>query len=300
MELTTNVKTGDLKINSPEGGTTTAPQETVVTKKTPEPDLITRVSQVKVEPEVKKDDSGLPVEEPKFDLNDIEKIQDPVAKDQALKAYKSFQRGFNDKFQQLAELRKTYETELTNNKTWTKDRIKQIQSDPNFLKVAQEVLAEQKPIDANISDNEWSAMTTSEKQQWHAMQERIKTLETQNQQQAILQQFRQQDEQLRPKYANYDPNAVDIITSELLSNKRQATREDLWKAIDYDSAVKRAYQLGLQDANGENKVKLNSASFDGVNTQPAKEIPAPEKGDNTQQYFRKLVVNNLERAKQTR
>ena len=296
MELSTNVKTGDLKIT--EGSSS----EPVVTKE-PKQDLITRVSQVKVEPvvNVEKDINGVPIiEEPKFDVNDIEKITDPQAKEQALRAYKSFQRGFNAKFQELADLRKKLEV-TQQPTTWTKDRIRQELNKPDFIQASQEVLQEQNPPQSGMTDTEWSSLTTNEKKQWQGMQQEIANLKQQQNQQQILQNFKMQDETLKTKYANYDPNAVDIITSELLTGKRQATREDLHKAIDYDNAVNRAYQLGLQDGGLNKTDKQNASAYDGISTgKPATDIPVAEKNESTNSFFGRLVQNNLNKQKAQR
>ena len=259
-------------------------------------DLVTRASKVKLEPT----NNPQSIEEPKFDLNDIEKITDPVAKEQALKAYKSFQRGFNDKFQQLAEIRKTYEAKLANDK-WTKERIKQIQNDPEFIRAAQEVMQEQNPPESGVTDTEWSAMTSKEKQQLLSMQAEIQSLKAQQQQQAILSEFRKQDEQLKNRYANYDSQKVDILTADLLSNKVKATREHLFKALDYDEAVRRAYELGKQDGQVERSEKIGASSFEGVTTtQPAKDTPQPENNESTMSYFRKLAYNAIQKQKAQR
>ena len=296
MELSTNVKTGDLKIT--EGSSS----EPVVTKE-PKQDLITRVSQVKVEPvvNVEKDINGVPIiEEPKFDVNDIEKITDPQAKEQALRAYKSFQRGFNAKFQELADLRKKLEV-TQQPTTWTKDRIRQELNKPDFIQASQEVLQEQNPPQSGMTDTEWSSLTTNEKKQWQGMQQEIANLKQQQANQQILQNYKMQDDTLKTKYANYDPNAVDIITSELLTGKRQATREDLHKAIDYDNAVNRAYQLGLQDGGLNKTDKQNASAYDGISTgKPATDIPVAEKNESTNSFFGRLVQNNLNKQKAQR
>ena len=112
--------------------------ETIV--EAPKEDLISRVSKVKVDktPEVN-------IEEPKFDINDIEKIQDPQAKEQALRAYKSFQRGFNEKYQELAQIRKELDAIKNQATNWTPDRIKQELNKPDFIQASQAVLQEQNP-----------------------------------------------------------------------------------------------------------------------------------------------------------
>ena len=259
-------------------------------------DLISRVSKVKVE----QPKGDINVEEPKFDINDIEKIQDPQAKEQALRAYKSFQRGFNQKFQELAELRKQLEVEKQPI-TWTPERIKQELNKPDFIQSSQAVLQEQNPPNSGMNDTEWSSLTANEKKQWQAMQQELTSLKQQQQQQQVLQNFKQQDDVLKIKYANYDPSAVDIITSELLQGKRQATREDLFRSLDYENAVKRAYELGKQDGQLDKTEKVNANAYDGITTgRPATDIPVAEKNESTQSFFGKLVANNLRKQQAQR
>ena len=272
-------------------------QSTPESKSVPEvkEDLVTRASKVKLE------NVTVPVEEPKFDLNDIEKISDPVAKEQALRAYKSFQRGFNEKYQEIANIRKELETMKQQTNSWTPDRIKQVINNPDFIQASQAVLQEQNPPNSGMNDTEWSSLTASEKKQWQAMQSELTSLKQAQAQQQILSNFKTQDETLKPRYANYDPNAVDVITNELLTGKRQATREDLWKSLDYDNAVKRAYELGKQDGGSNINDKVNASAYDGLSTgKPATDIPVAEKNEGVTSYFRRLVENNISKQKATR
>jgi hypothetical protein len=275
------------------------PQAEVVAqagKATSSEDLITRASKVKLESKP----TDLNIEEPKFDVNDIEKIADPQAKEQALRAYKSFQRGFNQKFQELAELRK--QVEAKNQPTqWTPERIRTELNKPDFIQASQAVLQEQNPPNSGMNETEWSSLTVAEKKQWQAMQSELTSLKQQQANQQIMQNFKLQDETAKTKYANYDSQAVDIITDELLQGKRQATREDIFKSFDYENAVKRAYELGKQDGQVDKTEKTNASTFDGVtNTQPAKDIPQPEKNEGVTSYFGRLVQRNIEKMKAQR
>jgi hypothetical protein len=284
METVAEVKATEAKVEAP---IVEAPKE----------DLITRVSKVKVE----SPKADVTIEEPKFDINDIEKITDPVAKEQALRAYKSFQRGFNEKYQELATLRKDLETIKNQNTQWTPDRIKQELNKPDFIQASQTVLQEQNPPNSGMNDTEWSSLTVNEKKQWQGMQQELASLKQQQNNQQILQNFKQQDETLKTKYANYDPQAVDVITNELLTGKRLATREDLFRSLDYENAVKRAYELGKQDGNVDKIEKTNASSYDGLSTgKPATDIPVPEKNESTNSFFGRLVENNIRKQKAQR
>ena len=256
-------------------------------------DLVTRASKFKVEtPKV-----DINVEEPKFDVNDIEKITDPAAKEIALKAYKSFQRGFNQKFQELAELRK--QTEASKQPTaWSPERIKAEMNKPDFIEASKVVLQEQNPPESGMTETEWSSLTTNEKKQWQAMQQELASLKQQQVTEQIRNNYKQQDEQLKAKFANYNPEAVDILTNDLLAGKVQATREHIFKALDYEAMADRAYKMGLQDALLEKQDKLNASAYTGLTTgKPATDVPVAEKNESSQSFFRRIVANNIAKQK---
>lgn len=251
-------------------------------------DLVTRVSQFKKE----ETPQSAEVKEPEFNFQDIEKIQDPAAKEQALRAYKSFQSGFNKKFQEIADIRKSLEAQK--NQSWTPERIQELLKDKNFVQASQELLKSQAPSTWEGTQQEWSTLSDMEKAKFQKMEDEISQLKQQN----YLSQVKEQDMGLQKKYANYNPQAIDILTADLLAGKVQATREHLHKVLDYDEAVKRAYDLGKNDGLSERQERVTSSSMqNGVAMSPAKEIPQPDKSDNTVSYFRKLVMNRLAEKK---
>lgn len=239
----------------------------------PKPDLITRASQVKVEKSV------VPVNEPEFDYKEIEAIKDPVAKDIALKAYKSFQRGFNQKYQELASMKKDYEHKAGDFSNWTPEKVQSLINNPQFVEAAKNV----------VGNVEQGYETETDK--------KMKMLEQELQQlkgQSLQQTFRQQDEEIGKKYANYNPSKVDEITAEMLSGKVNATREHLWKVLDYDEAVKRAYELGKQDRQLELSEKQSSGAFNPNLTAITSvgEKTNPEKGESDRDYLKRLFFKN--------
>jgi len=247
-----------------------------VTETKPEvkPDLVTRASQVKVEPKPTQ------VNEPEFDYKEIEAIKDPVAKEIALKAYKSFQRGFNQKFQDIASLRKDLENKSQEFSNWTPERVQSLINDPKFVEAARNVVGTQ---------NEQTYETETDK--------KVKELENQLNQlkgQSVLQTFKQQDEEIAKRYANYNPKKVDEITAEMLSGKVQATREHLWKVLDYEDAVQRAYQLGLEDKKLNLNDKISSASYSPNSTTitSSGEKPMPEKGESDRDFLKRMFFKN--------
>jgi len=251
-------------------------QEQVQTQEV-KPDLVTRASQVKIE-------SGkpIPVAEPEFDYKEIEAIKDPVAKDIALKAYKSFQRGFNQMFQDIASLRKDLENKSNEFSNWTPERVQQLINDPKFVEAAKNVVGTQveQPYESETD-------------------KRVKQLEQELNQlkgQSIQQTFKQQDEEISKKYGNYNPKKVDEITAEMLSGKVQATREHLWKVLDYDEAVQRAYQLGLEDKKLNLNDKISSASYapNSGNITSNGEKPMPNAGESDRDFLKRMFFKNAD------
>lgn len=239
-------------------------------------DLVTRVSQVK--PEEKKVDV--------FNVNDIDKIENPQAKEYTQKAYKSLESGYTKKFQALADERRTWEAKKAEGENWTQDKVQSLLKDPNFVTAAQGVATQQQNEEAT---GEYSALSDTEKKRIADNEKQVGLIVQQNTQ--LLRQ--QQDESNKTKYANYDSNAVDIITADLISGKRQATREDLFKVYDYEPAVNRAYKLGLSDKNEANKEKINALSPDGVTVVSDDSVPKPEKGESNRNYFLRLAHRRL-------
>ena len=247
------------------------------TKPEPKEDLVTRASKVEVKEEPKTED--------KFDVNAIENAKTiDEAKEWALKSHKSFQSDYTRKTQDLATERKTWEAKQEEAKNWTPERVQSLLEDPNFVQAAQNVPS------INQTD-EYSALSEKEKAEISDNKKQIQMLSQTN---ANLQR-KQQDENLKGKYANYSPEAVDIITNNLLTGKVQATREDLWKVSDYDEAVKRAYQLGLQDKQETTQEKVGSVSFDGTQAVSNKDVPPPNEGESTRDYFTRIAMGRLQK-----
>ena len=278
MELKTNIDSGNVEIKRTQDGVQIDKKEDLITKEPEkkEEDLITKVSKVEIPQEPKKED---------FNVTDIDKIEDPKAREYAEKAYKSFQRGFNQKFQDLATLRKEYEAKLNEPSNWTTEKVQELLKNEDFVKAAQQVAGVEKKED-------YSALSEAERETLAKVQNQMNSLVNQNAQ--LLKQ--QQDETLKSKYANYDSQAVDILTNDLLKGKVQATREHLHKVLDYDDAVRRAYMLGKQDRKLETEEKATSLSPEGVTAVSNKEIPEPEKGESSRSFFKRLALNNVKKS----
>jgi hypothetical protein len=107
----------------------------------------------------------------------------------------------------------------------------------------------------------------------------------------------QQDAQLKNKYTNYAPDMIDTLTTDLIQGKRQATREDLWKAVDYDDAVRRAYELGKQDKNFDNKEKIAGMTFESGRNMTTPTSVERQKGESTDSFMRRSYAEHTKAKK---
>ena len=240
--------------------------------------LLTRVSQFKEA-----------VKEDKFDPKELDAIPDPAAKEVALKAYKSFEAGYGKKFQDLAEQKKQLEAEKSKYSNWTPQRLQELLNDKDFVASAISLQQAQAPQNSGLTNDQWSALSDNEKAKFAQLEQKQMFLE----QQLIRERQLKEDEKLKAKYADYAPDVVDTTVSNLVTGKVQATREDIWKVINHDRNVERAYQLGMQDAKVDRTEKTNASSFEGITTKASSDAPTPEKGENDRNYFRRLTLNRI-------
>jgi len=271
-----------------------APNNPEVKEEEPKVDLITRVSQVKTKA---PDDPTVPDKDGKFNINEldskIESIEDQALKEQFVKLKKSLLSGENKKYEEIANLRKQYEARLAESSAnWTPERLKQELNKPDFVQAANSVLQTGSPTPQQ-GDDQYSALSDEEKAELVQLKQKITTLE-QSSWQAVKQS---QDTQLKDKYANYDPNSIDQVASDLVSGKVKATREDLWKVVDYERAVQRAYDLGLTDKKEQNQERVNGMSFDGGGNHAAPNTVQRQEGETTQQFMRRSYVEHTKAKK---
>ena len=282
-ETTTQVtsqSTGSVNTNTE---ATVAP-ETAVKVETPKEDLVSRVSKVKVE--AKKEETN------PFNLTkeDYDKVQvDPVLS----KFYKSMLSDYTRKTQNLSEKEKEIEKIRLQSSTWTAERLQQEVNKPDFIQAAKTVASLQNPPDSGLTDQEYSALTDKEKAQLSNLNQQMQQIQMQNWQM----QQRQQDEVLKTRYANYAPDIVDTTIKRLERGEVKADREVVWKALDYDDAVRRAYELGKQDRNLETQEKVNMISPEGFAATPKSEVPPINQGESNSAYFKRLALRRLAEAK---
>ena len=254
--------------------------ETPKVEEAPKEDLVSRASKVKLDaPKAETNPFGLSKE-------DYDKVQtDPTLS----KFYKSMQADYIRKTQEAADLKRQADAELKQSANWTPERINKLLNDPNFVNAAQQAASLNNPPNSGLTDQEYSALTDKEKAQLSSMQSELHQMKLQNWQM----QQRQQDEVLRNKYANYAPDIVDTTVHKLVNNEIQATREDLWKVLDYDQAVQRAYQLGKMDRQLDTQEKQQALSPDGYSATPQRETLKAEPNESSQAFFKRLANKRI-------
>ena len=251
---------------------------------TPEIPLIQRVA--RMEPEKK------PVEEPTNQFGLSKEDYDAVQSDPVLsKFYKSMNSDYIKKTQEVAEQRRALETQ-PKKQPWTMQKVQELVNDPEFVQAAQTFSQTNNPQGSGLTDEEWSTLNDKEKAQLAGLETKVNHLTQVNQENLKI----QQDANLKQTYANYNSQAVDDLLSDMMSNRLQATREHLWKVLDYESAVDRAYRLGRADERGGIQEKVIASSPEGINAQPNQTIQ-PEKEESNMNFWKRITTKRLAESK---
>lgn len=251
-------------------------------------DILKRIGS-KQEDKVNEPKSELNVDR-EFNSSDIEKIQDPMARKVVEDLYKSFERGFQKRFQEVAALKKDLESKK--NESWTPERVKQLLNDPNFIQSAQAAQSQLAPQTWNGSQEEWSALSEREKAEFTQLRQDNNVLKAQMNSMLTA----QEDEKIKTRYPSYDPRKVDDTLRGLSTGEIVATREDIWRVIHFEDAVKQAYELGLKDrqAGLQEKVASSTPSVSQMNVTTAGNLP-PEVDKND---IRSIALYRLKQAKE--
>lgn len=234
-----------------------------------------------------------------FDYKEIEAIQDPVAKAIAEKAYKSMQSGFTKKTQDIAEQKRQFEQKVQEMQNWSPERIQQeLLNNPQFVQAAQQIAANQNPPNSGLTDEEFSALTPTEKKELASLKSEINQLKQTNHNTAIQAQITQKDAQLLSKYPDYNPSMVNEATNRLASLTLPEIREYVYKAQLHDDHVKAAYELGRSEKQTLNQEKINAVSATGITANNTNEVPVKNKGEKDQDFFVRLAQFRLSQHKQ--
>ncbi len=266
---------------APVTATTTVDTTTVVTPQvTPEPDLLTKVSQFKL-PE--QDKITNPPEQPEF-----AKITDPVAREAAKEAVERMRRGMqSDYTKKVEEAQKL----VNQSKSWTPQRIQQeLLTNPEFLQAAQMIQGQQ-PQERSLTQEEYSALTDSEKSQLAAvpqLKNELQQMKNLSAQQQLLSSINQKDITLRAKYSDYDPQAINEAAQRFGKLTPADAREYIYRADKYEESVKRAYEMGKLEGQGKLNSKLNIIAPQGTTVANNEGVPTKAAGESDKAFFVRL------------
>lgn len=222
-----------------------------------------------------------------FDFKQIESIADPIAKEIAIKAYKSMQGDYTRGKQELANLRKDLESKT--NENWTPDRIQQLLNNPQFVQAAQQIVPTQNPANSGLTDEEYSALSEPEKAKISMLENKINHLEQMN----FNATLSQKDAQLMAKYDDYDPKAISNAIRDLSQIPAHELREHVYKSYTHDKHMQEAYELGKQEALKLNQQKASAISQSGYSTTSVGDVPKREQAESSENFFLRLARNRM-------
>jgi len=281
---------------------------TVQAHVTPKEDLITRASKVTLDNPtevIKSTEDSI-----KLDQATIDKIADPVLKEAVIQAHKSMQADYTRKTQDLALRRKEMDSlknQLEQSGQYTPTKIQEMLNNPSFVQAAQEYQringGQTTPTNSTgeLTPEEFSYLSPEQQKLYTS------TMEVKKTNQEILSKlnssemaraFQEQDITLKSKYGNYSPKTVDEIYNGMMNGTIQATREHLWKVADYDSAVERAYKLGLEDRKLELGDKFNATSQPNSTSSTSYngDVPVKQVNESQPDYFRRVAQNAMKKV----
>ena len=232
----------------------------------------------------------------------VTSVQDPTARKFIEDAYKSMTADYTRKMQPIAAQGKEVETlkqQLEQLNRFTPERIQELLSNPTFVQAAQEHVRKNsvQPTNGNgngsstdLTDEEFSYLSP-EQQKMYQQQKQTQGALASLQSELTSMRTQKEDTELSSRYPNYDTTQVNKIFSDMMTGKVQATREHLWKVVDYEDAVHRAYSMGRSDErDGVTEKRNASAIGGGVNAAGTQaDIPSQQKGESFQAYWRRLA-----------
>lgn len=270
--------------------------DTVKVAATPEPDLMTRVTQFSKTQNKPQDNIQNAPEQPEF-----ESIQDPVAKEAAKQAVERMRRGMQSEYtRKLEDLNKNVPERMQN---WSPERIqRELLNDPQFLQAAQQIAqgSNANPVNSGLTEEQYSALTDSEKQKLASipmLQNEINTLKQNNAQSAIRSQIAATDAQLQTKYTDYNPVQINEAIEKLGSLSMADIREWVYKAQFHDDHVKSSYEMAKQEKLGLIQEKINAITPSGTNTVNNDGVPTKNAKETDQAFFVRLGQFRLEQSR---
>lgn len=278
-----------------------APVSTPVVVQTPE---AVKPVEIKSEDLIKRASSITPQETPTNEAPrvsvSLDDVKDPVAKQILEKKLaeanaaiaKTFGEVGADKAKVLQEVDRL-KAEMT--KPWTPQRLQEELRRQDFVQSAQQLQASVAPPGWEGTHDEWSALNTSEKQQFQNLVTNQSHL---TQQMATLLQS-QVDSVLKTKYPDYDPVSVDDFIRKASAGQipPDQIREFVHKAMNAERWVKQAYGFAMQDKAVNLQEKINGSTTMGITASLTQEKPTKAAGESDRTFFSRLGKWNLAHVK---
>jgi hypothetical protein len=285
-----NVSVAEPVVQTPVITAPTQASEPVVT--TPEPDLLTKVSQFKL-PEVQEKIEN-PPDQPEF-----ANITDPVAKKAAAEAVERMRRGLQSSYDKKLQ---DAQALVNQSKSWTPQRIQQeLLTNPEFLSAAQMIQGQQAPQERQLTQEEYSALTESEKNQLAAvpqLKNELLQMRNQAQHEQLMVSINQKDLTLRQKYGDdYNPQLVNEAAQRFGKLTPADAREYIFLADNALKMIQKAHELGKLEGQGKLQTKINTITPQGSTVTANDVLPVRQKGQSDQAYFVQLAQFRLAQSK---
>lgn len=258
-------------------------------------DLISRVTQFEIEKnkEIRTEDD---IDSALFSDTElkqkIDSIHDPALKEQFINMRKSALRGINNKFQEMALLRKELE-QIKNGQNvapkakFVANSVDELLKDPEFIAEAQKVSGKTSELDGDES------LSPIARQKIAELESKVSQMEKMTNMQSSLQArqaWNNQHARLATVYRNYNASEIDAIANDLVEGRIQATPEIIYKATKHDENVKRAYEMGRREAQGLNESKLKINSLEGTPI-VANGGFVQEKSEDNRVFLQRIIAN---------
>lgn len=259
---------------------------------TPEPDLLTKVSQFKL-PDI-QDKIENPPDQP-----ELAGITDPVAKKAAAEAIERMRRGMQSDYTKKLE---DAQRLVNQSKSWTPQRIQQeLLTNPEFVSAAQMIQGNQTNTnDRQITQDEYSALTDTEKAKFNMipqLQQELLQMKNQSAQQALMSSINEKDITYKQKYPDYDPVKINEAAMRFQKITPAEAREYIYKADMYETNVRKAFEMGKLEGQGKLQTKINTITPQGTIVTNNEVVPTKVAGESDKAFFVRLGQFRLNQFK---
>lgn len=217
---------------------------------------------------------------------------------------KHLERGYNEKFMKVADEKKrleTLQTELARQQDWTPERISQLLQDQKFVQAAQAVAQSKAPQTWQGTQDEWSALSDSDKVRFSGLESKVSALQSHNQQ-IMLNQIH---DKIKGEYPDYEPEKIRELERDINTGKLndESLYRMMWQALNYKTHIENAYRFGLEDRDNSLKEKMNGSTGSIGSGSPG--VTSPDKpvrgeGEKPSSFFVRLAQWNLKNNRPAR